>query len=355
MTPVEPNDQPAADTLVLNSPEEASTPKDFLLWAGVIVLGVLTIYSPALHGKFLWDDDRHVELNRNLRDGRGLVNIWTKIGASRGGTVQYYPLTHTTYWLEYQLSGAQPGRIGTTIFHISNMALHAAAAVLLWFLLRELAVPGAWVAAAVFALHPIQAESVAWISERKNVLAGVFFFGSILCYVRAQGRGSGVLGLAEQKRDPRPQTLDPSSYYWLSLALFTAAMLSKTVACTMPAVVLVLIWWKRGRLTVKDFINVAPFFAMAIGLALLTAWVEHREVGAAGPEWSLSIAQRILIAGRAVWHYALKIVFPHRLTFIYPRWSVDPAQAWQWVYPIGCSGLLLPCVIASAADRRRRA
>src|SRR5688572_28379086 len=115
--PQQDQNQDEAEQLVLTSPEEARTLKDYALWAGVILLTALTIYSPALRGDFLWDDDRHVSLNRNLRDFPGLVNIWTKIGLRNGGTVQYYPLTHTTFWLEYQLSGAQPGQINTTVFH----------------------------------------------------------------------------------------------------------------------------------------------------------------------------------------------------------------------------------------------
>src|SRR5438876_10386436 len=162
--------QPDQDQLVVRSPDESASMKDFALWAGMILLAVMTVYSPALHGRFLWDDDRHVEQNRNLRDADGLGNIWTKFGMRNGGTPQYYPLTHTTYWIEYQLAGSTPGDINTTIFHVTNAVLHAAAAVLLWFILRELAVPGAWVAAAIFALHPVNVESVAWISERKNVL-----------------------------------------------------------------------------------------------------------------------------------------------------------------------------------------
>src|SRR3712207_1173737 len=132
----------------------AGTQKDCPLWAGVTRLTALTIYPPALRGDFLWDDDRHISLNRNLRDFPGLVNIWTKLGPRSGGTIQYYPLTHTTFWLEYQLSGARPGEISTVVFHTTNVVLHVIGAILLWLVLRELKVPGSWVAAAIWALHP---------------------------------------------------------------------------------------------------------------------------------------------------------------------------------------------------------
>src|SRR5438876_6026478 len=122
-TPAAPD---AADQLVLTSPEEARSPRDFVLWAGVIVLAVLVAYSPAIRGKFIWDDDRHVEQNKNLRDAQGLANIWTKFGASRGGTVQYYPVTHTSYWIEYQLF--EKGDPQPLVFHVTHVLLHAAAA-----------------------------------------------------------------------------------------------------------------------------------------------------------------------------------------------------------------------------------
>ena len=334
------------EQLVLTSPEDARTPKELALWAGVILLAALTIYSPALSGDFLWDDDRHVSANRNLRDFPGLVNIWTKLGITRGGTIQYYPLTHTTFWLEYQLSGAQPGRINTTVFHVTNVVLHVIGAILLWLVLRELKVPGSWVAAAIWALHPLQVESVAWISERKNVLAGVFFFGAILAYIKAagigEGSGFGLAGsgntdareeLGSSSLNPAPRTLNPS-FYWLALGLFVCALLSKTVTASMPAVVLLLIWWKRGRLTARDFAAAAPFFVVGLGMAAVTAWLERTQVGARGPEWeSITLPQRVLIAGRAVWFYVQKNLAPLRLSFIYPRWNIAAAPSAWWAFP----------------------
>ncbi|MEA2736417.1 MAG: hypothetical protein QOE14_2868 [Humisphaera sp.] len=310
------------EQLVLTSPEDARTPKELALWGGVILLVALTVYSPALRGDFLWDDDRHVSANRHLRDGQGLANIWTKIGPKRGGTVQYYPLTHTTFWLEYQLSGAQPGQINTTVFHVTNVVLHAISAILLWLVLRELKVPGSWVAAAIWALHPVQVESVAWISERKNVLAGVFFFGAILAYLRS------AMGLRE---GAGPRKFD--GLYFLALGLYACALLSKSATVSMPAVVLLLLWWKRG-VTAKDWLATAPFFAIGLGMAALTAWIERTQVGAHGPEWAaISPAQRVLIAGRAIWFYIEKLILPVRLGFIYPRWTVVASNIAWWFFP----------------------
>ena len=324
----------AGEKLVLNSPEEASTLKDFLLWAGVIVLAVLSVYSPALHGKFLWDDDRHVEANRDLHDANGLGDIWTghwrlyfegKDDANKVSSVftpQYYPFTHTTYWIESQIFGTTD----PTVFHVDNMLLHAAGAILLWFLLRELAVPGAWVAAAIFALHPINVESVAWISERKNVLAGALFFGSILAFLKSP-MGLHREGAATGK--DRDLTL-----YFVAVALFILAVLSKTVACSMPAVVLLLLWWKRGKLTRQDFAWTAPMFVVGLALSHLTSWVEVHHIGASGSDWDRDFTQRLLLAGNAIWFYAGKLIAPINLAFFYPKWNLDPDRPVLWIGPI---------------------
>jgi hypothetical protein len=216
---------------VLNSPDEAKTVKDYLLWAGVIVLAVLTVYSPVLRGRFIWDDDRHVEKSMALRMGaEGLQKIW--FAPASVLIPQYYPLTHTTYWIEYQLFGGEDGRIEPTVFHVTNTLLHAAGAILLWFILRQLKVPGAWVAAAIFAVHPIEAESVAWISERKNVLSGALVFGAMLVYLRTFGIGRGS-GFRIQGSGKTEDAEFPWNEYLGALALFAGAMLSKTVACAM--------------------------------------------------------------------------------------------------------------------------
>ena len=324
-TPTPPLDEEEqGEQLVLTSPEDVQTPRDFALWAGVILLAALTIYSPALRGDFLWDDNRHVSENRNLRDFDGLVRIWTKLGYPAGGTVQYYPLTHTTFWLEYQLSGARPGEINPMIFHVTNVVLHVIGAILLWLVLRELKVPGSWVAAAIWALHPIQVESVAWMSERKNVLAGAFFFGSILAYLR-----SGM-GLREG-----PRRFD--GMYWLALGLYACALLSKTASAAAPAVVLLLLWWKRG-LNGRDWLATAPFFAIGLVMAWVTSSIETGDpltsgVGARGPEWEIPFQHRILIAGRAIWFYVEKNLIPLNLAFIYPRWDLSNATAAWWFFP----------------------
>src|SRR5690606_24552469 len=144
--------------------------RDF--WLSLVLIAATALaYLPAYNGDFLWDDDRHIAGNPLLRSAGGLERIWFDIGA----TPQYYPLTHTTFWIEWQLW--QANVLG---YHLVNVALHIGAALLVVRLLKALAIPGAWLAGFVFALHPLHVESVAWMSERKNTLSILFWLGSFL-------------------------------------------------------------------------------------------------------------------------------------------------------------------------------
>jgi protein O-mannosyl-transferase len=285
-----------------------------VLAAGGLLLMTVTVYVPALRAGFVWDDDAYVTANPTLAGLDGLRRIWLEVGA----TPQYYPLTFTTFWIEAHVWQLQPWG-----FHAVNVLLHAASAVVLWRILRRLQVPGAWLAAAVFALHPVHVESVAWITERKNVLSGVLYLGAALAYLRFAGTGSAA----------EPWRGGLRRFYLLAVVLFAGALLSKTVTCSLPAVILLLLWWKRGRVTRRDLAALAPLFLLGAVMGLLTAWVEKYHVRTAGPEWSLSFLERCLIAGRALWFYAGKLIWPARLTFIYPRWRIDPGAGWQYLYP----------------------
>jgi tetratricopeptide (TPR) repeat protein len=287
---------------------------------GLIILLVFLAYLPALHGGFIWDDDAYVTHNPTLHDGEGLRQIWFKVGA----VPQYYPMVHTTFWLEYHLWALNP--VG---YHLINVLLHAIAALLLWQVLRRLPAPGAWLAAVIFALHPVEVESVAWVTERKNVLSAVFYFAAALAYLRF---------VAWEKPGSPNRLL--WSWYLGALVLFLAALLSKTVTCSLPAVLLLVCWWKKGRVQRSDIIPLLPFFVVGVALGLMTAWIEKYNVGAQGADWSLTFADRCLIAGRALWFYAGKLVWPTPLTFIYPRWEIEPAVWWQWLFPIAAIGVV---------------
>lgn len=278
-----------------------------------MLLGTVLVYWPALSAGFIWDDDDHVTANPIVQDPGGLPRIWLEPGA----TPQYYPLVFTTFWLEHKLWGLAP--LG---YHLVNILLHAANAILLWLVLRRLAVPGPWVVAAIFAVHPVQVETVTWVTERKNTLSSLFYLAALLTYMRFQ-RFDGA--------EPRPRRWAP---YPTVLVLFLCALLSKTVTCSLPAAILLLAWWKRGRLDWRRIWPLLPMFVLGVLAAGTTVWLEKHSIGAAGVHWDLSALDRVLIAGRAVWFYIAKLLWPANLVFIYPRWEIDPRQAWQWLFPL---------------------
>ncbi|MGD1020355.1 MAG: tetratricopeptide repeat protein [Verrucomicrobiia bacterium] len=288
-------------------------------------------YLPALTGNFVWDDDSWTtgipELVSNVS---GLRLMWCQPTALQ----QYYPLTGTTFWLDNHLWG-----FWTPPYHIENLLLHILAALLFWRLLQRLKVPGAWLAGAIFALHPVMVESVAWITERKNVLSLVLYLGALLAYGRFTRFWNDGNDPVAVPRVPPPRDW---TAYGLAFVLFVAALLAKATAFSLPAAILLIAWWKRGRIRWRaDIVPTLPFFAAAIGLCLVTAWLEKNHVGAKGTDWALSFPERCLIAGRALWFYIGKLLWPANLCFIYPRWQLDSSSWWQWLYPISAVGALL--------------
>ena len=207
----------------LNEGGIGSPPARAAVAAAMLLALTLLVYIPAMRCGFIWDDDAHVTRSLVLRDLDGLKQIWS----NPLSIPQYYPLVHTTFWAEYQLWG-----LNATGYHVVNVVLHALGAVLLWRVLKRLNLPGAWLAAAIFAVHPVHVESVAWVTERKNVLSMVFYLLAAMAYLRF----SPVEG--EQRRDWR--------WYAPMLLFFVGALLSKTVTASLPAALLVVIWWKRG-------------------------------------------------------------------------------------------------------------
>jgi tetratricopeptide (TPR) repeat protein len=288
------------------------------------MVAVLVAYLPAASGTFLWDDDAHVT-RPELRALGGLWRIWTDFGA----TQQYYPLLHTAFWVEHRLWGnAAAG------YHLVNIVLHGLSAVLLLRILRRLEIPGAAVAAAVFALHPVHVESVAWISEQKNTLSLVFYLAAALAY----------LGFDEGRR---------RKDYVQASGLFVLGLLTKTVVATLPAALLVVFWWKRGRIAGRrDVAPLVPWFVVGAAAGLVTAWIERAQLGAEGADFALSPVQRVLLAGRVVWFYLGKLFWPTNLTFVYPRWSLDAASATSLLWPVAALAAL---GLLWAVRRRSRA
>lgn len=299
----------------------------------LLILATFAAYMPALSAGFTWDDDDYVTNNQAIQSPKGLVPIWTKPGT----TVQYYPMVFTTFWLEHRLWKLDP--VG---YHVTNVLLHSLCSLLFYLVLRQLAVPGALLAAFAFALHPVCVESVAWVTERKNVLSTFFYLSSALVFLRtydveADGRGG-----------PRRR-----AGYAAALLLFALALFSKTVTATLPVALLITIWWKRGRLYWRDLLFVSPMLALGATLGAVTIWMERHVVGTSQIDLGLSIFGRFAVAGRAVLFYASKLVWPTDLTFIYPRWKIDAEPGWQLLAPVSVAAAVI--ALGVLRDRLGRA
>jgi len=280
-----------------------------------MIPATLLVYQPAWHGGFLWDDDGHVT-KAALRSIGGIWRIWFEPGA----TQQYYPFVHTAFWVQFHLWG-----LDTAGYHVVNILLHAGSACLLAAILRRLNAPGAWLAGALFALHPIQVESVAWITELKNTLSGALYFGAALSYLHFDAQRS-------------------RRAYAIAIALFIFALFSKSVTATLPAGLLVAFWWKRGRIEWRrDVMPLLPFFIIGAGVGATTVWMERTFIGAEGSAFDFSLIERTLIAARAVLFYLGTLVWPVNLAFSYARWHVSQAMWWQYLYPAGVLLLLAAC------------
>jgi tetratricopeptide (TPR) repeat protein len=298
---------------------KAGQSKQCLLAAAILFLTFLA-YQPIWHAGFVWDDDVYVTDNQTLRSPDGLREIWS----SPGATVQYYPLVFTSFWVEHHLWQLKP--LG---YHLVNVLLHALNAILLWRLLRRLELPGAWLAAVIFAIHPVTVESVAWITERKNVLSCLFYLLAMSAFLRFRQLADAKVGRAFDWR-----------YYPVVLAAFLCALLSKTVTCTLPAVLLLVVWWKKGHVEKRDALAMMPLFVLGALLGLATLHLE-KQAGASGAEWKLSFVQRCLVAGRALWFYAGQLAWPRDLAFIYPRWTIDAGAAWQYLFPLAALAVIV--------------
>jgi tetratricopeptide (TPR) repeat protein len=300
-----------------------------------LCLALVAVYWPALQGRLLWNDADYVT-KPSLQSVHGLFRIWFEPGA----TEQYYPLLHSAFWIEHRLWGESP--LG---YHLVTLAWHALSCALFALVLarlgrpsegrREPAFPEAAVglAAALFAFHPVCVESVAWIAEQKNTLSLVFSLGAVLAYLRYEDH----------------RTTGP---YALATFLFGCAVLSKSLTAMVAPALLVVIWWRRGRLEWRrDIVPLLPWFAAGAAVGLFTAWDERHFGGAEGLHFDLAGAGRWIVAGRVVWFYLGKLVWLYPLTFFYERWTIDPASPVQY---LGLAGAVAATLILAGVARRRR-
>jgi len=270
----------------------------------LLLVATLIAYFPCLQGDFLWDDAGHVTAPA-LQSWSGLLRIWFEPGV----TQQYYPLLHSAFWFEHLVWGD-----ATLGYHLINVLWHATSACMLVAILRRLAVPGAVLAAFIFALHPVGVESVAWISEQKNTLSTVFCLAAALAWLRFE----------DERRPAR---------YAVASLWFLAALLTKTVTATLPAALLVVAWWRRGRLSWRSDVRpLLPWFALGLAAGLGTTWIESAQIGATGSGFALGAVERGLLAGRIVWFYLGKLLWPAGLAFFYPHWMIDTGVVWQWFF-----------------------
>src|ERR1700683_349394 len=291
------------------------------LWTAILILGVFLAYLPVWHAGFMWDDDRIVTGNPCIVGPLGLKAIWTTSAA------RFYPLVLSTFWLEHALWGLSP-----LLFHLVSLFLHMTSAIVLWRLFKLLEVPGARFGAALWALHPVQVETVAWISETKNTESCLFFLLTILFFVK---------GL---KTDAPATQVEGRWYYALSLVCAALAMASKASTLLLPLALALCTWWLKGRWRWRDMAKVLPFLLMtALAGAIMLQIVQ--KFGGDEMHWAQSWPQRIATAGYIFWFYLGKLIWPHPLVPIYAYGTVDATQ-WVSYLPIGSLGLTLAILYA---------
>jgi Flp pilus assembly protein TadD len=288
--------------------------------AGLLLLtAVVLAYLPVWRAGYIWDDDKLLTANPCIVGPLGLKEIWTTVAAD------ICPLTITTFWFEHWLWGLAP-----LPYHVVSMLLHAAGAVLLWRVLLRLQVPGAWLGAALWALHPVQVESVAWISEMKNTESGVFYLLAILCFLHWRWPGERML---------------VGNRVWLYTTMVLCAglaMAAKSSAIVLPAVLCLLAWWTDGRWRWRNLIQTAPIFLFSLAAGALTLSTQSPSLGPVGDaplarHWP----ERLAVIGDAFWFYLGKLAWPHPLIAVYPRWEADGTKWWSFVPLTGAVVLLI--------------
>jgi tetratricopeptide (TPR) repeat protein len=268
---------------------------------------VIVAYAPVWNAGFIWDDDAHLTQNVCVIGPAGLTEIWTTAEAT------YYPLVLTTFWALHKIVGLNP-----LPYHALNVLLHAGSALLLWRVLKQLAVPGAWIAAALWAVHPVMTQSVAWITEMKNTESAFFYLLCVWCFLKRNGR----------------------RWWWLVAAVLCGALAiaSKSSTVVLPAVLALCFWWQKRTWRPRDVAALLPFVLISAAASAWTIWEQKFHSGATGGEWAQTFAERAIIAGRDIWFYLAKLAWPRPLIFIYPRWSINAAD---WLNYLPLAGVVL--------------
>lgn len=285
-----------------------------MLRIALIVGAGFWAFSPALNGDWLWDDDLLISQNALIHDPAGLWKIWFQPDRH----LLYFPLTASVEWFEWRLWHDQ-----TLGYHVINVVLHLTGSLLVWRVFHRLGLKLAWLGGLIFAIHPINVESVAWMAELKNTLSLPLFLLAVCAFLDF-----------DERRKPKD--------YLLALGLFVAAMFAKTTMMMFPVVSLLYAWWKRGRIGWGDLKLSVPFLAVSVAFGFLTLHFLHRSADAVNiPEGGL--LSHLACAGLAISFYFSKCFLPLQQMPIYPRWDVDPPLFTQFLpYPI-LIGVLLWC------------
>src|ERR1700720_2680615 len=276
--------------------------EEFLGLLGLIIAIVLA-YQAVWYAGFIWDDEAHLTENSAVIRPGGLKQIWTTTAAV------YYPLVSSNFWLQHKLWGLNP-----LPYHLVNVVFHLVSCILLWQVLRQLKVKAAWLGAAIWALHPMQVESVAWITELKNTQSAFFYLLSILFFLKSR----------EAQAFPQDErAAGAGAKYVAALLCAAAALLSKTSTVMLPVVLALCQWWQDGRWRWRNVRALVPFGLLSLLAAAWTIWEQKFHSKAAGQEWAQTTFERFVIAGRDIWFYLGKFLAPDPLIFIYPRWKLE--------------------------------
>ncbi len=304
--------------------------------AAAIALAALLAYIPAINGGFVLDDELLLTDSIYIRDSNGLYKFWCTTAS-----LDYWPVTNTSFWMEWRL-----WVMNLAGYHVTNLILHIVEAVLIWIILRKLSIPGAFWAAMIFVLHPVNVESAAWIAQRKNMMAMLFFLLSILWYLKVlmpTANRSAALSPLSSRSSP----LAPRSsilFYWLSLSAFVLAMLGKASVVVQPVLLLGIAWWlspkeagpvfSPGKMSLSPYVRrnlalSAPFFAVAIVLTVVNVWFQKHGVEVAFRK--VGFAERLLGSGGVIWFYLYKALLPLNLVFVYPQWQIKTDNLLWWL------------------------
>ncbi len=281
--------------------------------AGIALIAVLAciVYLPSINGDFILDDDVYVTNNQIIKSSDGLYRFWFTTEP-----IDYWPVTNTMFWIEWRVWGMNPAG-----YRVVNLILHVVETLLIWFILRKLSIPGAFLAAMIFAVHPVNVQTIAWIAQLKNVLCMLFFLLLILCYLQAETQPSSLKN--------RKILRGVDYWYGLSLVLFILAILSKGSVVILPVMLLGIIWWRRKSIITWDVVGLAPFFLASVGFTMVNMWFQTH-----GVEEVLRKAgflERLLGAGSVVWFYLYKALLPINLSFIYPQWNIQVNNPLWWL------------------------